>query len=109
MGIDKKTSPGTITEILQFCNIWCNSADYTQRASTWEISFDTVLDKYQSLGEKLPLVGTYEENFQRNSDVQSILVHLYKDILDFQKFAMGSMTDNGEISFLPADTYRKVR
>ncbi|KAK0111064.1 hypothetical protein ONS95_001444 [Cadophora gregata] len=56
-------------------------------ARTWTDSFETLLDAYGQLGEHIPLLQQYHSFFGSTSEMTTVLVLIYKDILSFHKEA----------------------
>ncbi|PVH69331.1 hypothetical protein DL98DRAFT_625565, partial [Cadophora sp. DSE1049] len=56
-------------------------------ASTWADSFEILLDAYSQLGEHIPLLQQYHSLFGSTSELITVLLMIYEDILSFHKEA----------------------
>jgi hypothetical protein len=59
-----------------------------QTASTFADSFEILLDAYEQIGERLPLLSEYESLFHTSPHMINALELMYIDILDFHQQAM---------------------
>ena len=55
-------------------------------------TFDTLLDAYVSIGERMPLLRQYREIFQNTPHMTKVLEMIYADILNFHRMALRVFT-----------------
>lgn len=70
-----------------------------QTASTWAVSFDTLLTAYQSIGEQMPLLSRYEGMFGNDSHLEDVLVRIYANILEFHSKTLRFFNRPGQKRF----------
>jgi hypothetical protein len=63
-------------------------ADLEQTASSSHVAFDALLEMYERIGVSLPQLEQYQDLFQSNAHMRTILHLLYADILRFHKKAL---------------------
>lgn len=77
----------------------CLQADfYSQTASNFVDSFDTLLDAYEQIGEQLPLLAEYESLFHESPHMLEALELMYIDILEFHQHALRFYSGKGQCS-----------
>lgn len=59
-----------------------------QIASSFAEAFTELLDVYEEIGERLPLVTRFEQLFHNDPNMRRVLEYLYKDILEFHRRAL---------------------
>lgn len=64
------------------------SNHFIKVSSSWAESFDILLDAYQELSQRLPLLEEYKALFGDNPYMRDILVMIYEDILEFHQSAL---------------------
>ncbi|KAI1458190.1 hypothetical protein F4805DRAFT_150609 [Annulohypoxylon moriforme] len=74
------------SEIVAF--IWGPMKFILLVTNTYSEAFHSVLDAYQEIGEQIPLFKGYEELFSSSAHMKSILVLIYRDILEFHREAI---------------------
>ncbi|KAI2464722.1 hypothetical protein F4781DRAFT_411946 [Annulohypoxylon bovei var. microspora] len=74
------------SEIVAF--IWGPMKFILLIANTFSEALHSVLDAYQEIGEQIPLFRGYEELFSSNAHMKSMLVLIYRDILEFHREAI---------------------
>ncbi|KAH7333141.1 hypothetical protein BKA65DRAFT_40515 [Rhexocercosporidium sp. MPI-PUGE-AT-0058] len=67
--------------------VWGPMKFFLLTANTWADSFEILLDAYGQLGEHIPLLEQYHSLFGSSTEMQTVLVMMYKDILSFHKEA----------------------
>ncbi|KAK4207839.1 putative zinc finger protein [Rhypophila decipiens] len=74
------------SEVVAF--VWGPMKFLLLTASSLAHAFTELLEVYQSIGEKLPLLLQYQKLFEGNADMHRVLVLMYRDILDFHTAAL---------------------
>lgn len=64
-------------------------------ASSLSEAFDSLLDAYQTIWEQLPLFGAYGPTLESKPYIHTILIWIYKDILEFHREAIGYFKHRG--------------
>ncbi|KAF4535903.1 Ankyrin repeat protein [Lasiodiplodia theobromae] len=68
--------------------IWGPAKFILITASTWNESFNTLLDAYEEIGNHIPLLKQYEGIIKRSPELHIVLELIYKDILNFHQRAI---------------------
>jgi hypothetical protein len=73
-------------------------------ANPAEKAFDNILDVYEQLGHKIPLLYEYMRLFDKLQDSRECLVYIYQDILTFHQLAykLFSLRTNREVQLKTA-------
>jgi len=74
----------------------------SQTASTWSDTFETLLDAYKQIGEHMPMLLKYQELFEHNENMRTVLVLIYEDILMFHAKALCFFSGRGESERSPS-------
>ena len=59
-------------------------------------AFDSILSSYEDIGGHIPQLQKYSNMFVRNVHLQQLLLHVYKDVLDFHQHAIHLFAHKGE-------------
>ncbi|KAK0654181.1 hypothetical protein QBC41DRAFT_386563, partial [Cercophora samala] len=57
-------------------------------ASSYNEAFDSLLNAYQEIWEQLPLLGEYASALESRPHLRTVLVWIYKDVLEFHREAI---------------------
>ncbi|KAK3936465.1 hypothetical protein QBC46DRAFT_419250, partial [Diplogelasinospora grovesii] len=68
--------------------VWGPMKFVLQVASAFAEDFTGLLDVYEDLGERMPMLQQYEQLFKHDGNMKRVLVYLYKDILEFHARAL---------------------
>ncbi|KAK3316036.1 hypothetical protein B0H66DRAFT_560170, partial [Apodospora peruviana] len=88
-----------ITQLGKVVEVFANSSEFVafvwgpmkflvQTASTFADAFTELLDVYEEIGERLPMVLQYENLFHDDAKMVRALGFLYKDVLEFHRRAL---------------------
>ncbi|KAK4195589.1 hypothetical protein QBC40DRAFT_288802 [Triangularia verruculosa] len=76
-----------VEEIVAF--VWGPMKFLLITASSYNEAFDSLLNAYQDIWEQLPLLEEYASALESRPHLQTVLIWIYKDILEFHREAIG--------------------
>ena len=73
----------------------CVPADCVQVADTWPDALDILLDAYEKIGERFPLLQQHQAIFVKSPPLQKLLSLMFNDIIEFHINVIEILTKPG--------------